>query len=83
MDGIPAFHNTTIPNVVTCRTCDVAKLRKAPRGKTSNDLDTLEKGQVLQMDIGFIRGPINLDAVLGRTEDAATKAGRDMCATCL
>jgi hypothetical protein len=59
--------------MVTCRTCDVAKLRKAPRGRTLEDGDTLENGQVFQMDIGFIRGPLNLDNVLARTEDADTK----------
>ena len=43
VDGIPAFHSSAIPHVVTCRTCDVAKLRKAPRGRTSDDLETLWK----------------------------------------
>ena len=73
VDGIPAFHGSTLPAAVTCRTCDIVKLRKAPRGKTSDDSDTLVKGQVFQMDIGFIRGPMNLEEVLARTEDLATK----------
>ena len=33
----------------------------------------LSPGQVFCMDIGFIRGPSNLVAVLARTEDAAPK----------
>ena len=73
VDGIPAFYGPKIPDVVTCRTCDVAKLRKAPRGRTIEDSDILVNGQVFQMDIGFIRGPENLDSVLSRTEDATTK----------
>jgi hypothetical protein len=73
VDGIPAFHSSRIPDIVKCRTCDVAKLKKAPRGKTIDDSDILMKGQVFQMDIGFIRGPTNLQAVLARVEDVESK----------
>ena len=61
------------PSIVTCRTCDVAKLRKAPRGHSMDDSEQLYNGQVFQMDIGFIRGPENLANVLTRREDADTK----------
>ena len=73
VDGIPAFHNSKIPTLVRCRTCDVAKLKKAPRGPTVDDSDTILKGQVFQMDIGFIRGPTNLQAVLDRVADVESK----------
>ena len=73
VDSIPAFYGPKLPAIVTCRTCDVAKLKKAPRGKNLDDLDILVKGQVFQMDIGFIQGPQNLEAVLLRKEDADTK----------
>ena len=73
VDGISAFYGPKIPGMVTFRTCDVAKLRKAPRGRILEDGATLENGQeVFQMD-RFIRGPLNLDNVLARTEDADTK----------
>ena len=71
--GIPAFYGPKLPALVTCRTCDVAKVKKAPRGKSMDDSDILLKGQVFQMDIGFIRGSQNLEAVLLRKEDADTK----------
>ena len=58
---------------MACRACDVAKLRKAPRGPAATDLPNLEKGQVFHMDIGFIRGPANLPEVLARTQDAEPK----------
>ena len=60
--------------MVTRRTCDVAKLRKAPRGPPHKDTeDILTIGQVFSMDLGFIRGPANLAAVLDRTEEAQPK----------
>ena len=73
VDGIPKFHTSRIPHVVTCRTCDVAKLQKAPRGPSRDLPPDLQPGQVFSMDIGFIRGPKNLAAVLARTEEAAPK----------
>ena len=71
-----AFHPfmpPVFPHVVTCRTCDIAKLKKAPRGSASDVTPTLLPGQVFSMDLGFIRGPGNLDAVLSRLEDPAPK----------
>ena len=73
VDGIPAFHGPKLPSIVTCRTCDAAKLRKAPRGHIMDDSEQLYNGQVFQMDIGFIRGPENLENVLTCTKDADTK----------
>jgi hypothetical protein len=73
VNGIPAFHGPKIPALINCRTCDVAKLRKAPRGTSMEDHEQLYNGQVFQIDIGFIRGPANLENVFLRTEDAATK----------
>ena len=73
VDGIPPFHTPHIPHIVKCRTCDVAKLKKAPRGKQGDHSTDLQLGQVFSMDIGFIRGPKNLAAVLARTEDSAPK----------
>ena len=73
VDGIPGFHAQRIPHVVNCRTCDVAKLKKAPRGPSRDQPADLQPGQIFSMDIGFIRGPRNLAAVLARTEDAAPK----------
>ena len=55
VDGMPAFYGPKLTAVVTCRTCDVAKLKKAPRGKNMDDSVILLKGQVFQMEIGFIR----------------------------
>ena len=73
VDGIPTFHSAHIPHVVNCRTCDIAKLRKAPRGPAVDHSRDLQCGQVFSMDLGFIRGPANLPQVLDRTEEAATK----------
>ena len=41
VDGIPVFHTPKIPHIVKCRTCDVAKLRKAPRGPTADTSSSL------------------------------------------
>ncbi|KAI2502314.1 hypothetical protein MHU86_12118 [Fragilaria crotonensis] len=73
VDGIPKFHHATIPHIVACRACDVAKLRKAPRGPAATAFPSMEKGQVFHLDIGFIRGPANLPEVLARTQDAEPK----------
>jgi hypothetical protein len=73
VDGIPPFRTSRMPHVVNCRTCDVAKLQKAPRGSSQDSTTDLSPGQVFSMDIGFIRGPSNLAAVLARTEDDAPK----------
>ena len=35
VEGIPAFYGPKIPDLVTCRTCDVAKLRNPPVVGTS------------------------------------------------
>ena len=73
VDGIPSFHHPTIPHVVKCRACDVAKLRKAPRGEPTQLPPSTVNGQIFHMDIGFFRGPANLQAVLERTEEAQPK----------
>jgi GAG-pre-integrase domain len=44
VDGIPAFHGPKLPPLVTCRTCDLAKLKKAPRGKSMDDSEHLYNG---------------------------------------
>ena len=73
VDGIPSFHHTSIPHVVKCRACDVAKLRKAPRGGPTPLSPNIVNGQIFHMDIGFFRGPANLQEVLARTQDAQPK----------
>ena len=74
VDGIPTFRSTTtLPHVINYRTCDVAKLKKAPRGPPLVQPPTLQLGQVFNMDIGFIRGPSNLAAVLTCVEEAQQK----------
>ena len=73
VDGIPSFKHSTLPKVVTCRACDIAKLRKAPKGSTTMTEPQPQLGQMFQMDIGFIRGPTNLEAVVDRREEAHTK----------
>lgn len=52
VDGIPTFQQTKIPLLVRCRVCDIAILKKAPRGPTAEPDLTLHPGQVFQMDIG-------------------------------
>jgi hypothetical protein len=37
VDGIPPFHHNKIPQLVTCRACDIAKLHKAPKGHTIDE----------------------------------------------
>ena len=71
--GIPTFRTVTLPHVINCRTCDVAKLKKAPRGPPTDQPATLQYGRVFNIDLGFIRGPANLAAVLERTEEAQPK----------
>ena len=74
VDGIPTFRTATLPHVINCRTCDVAKLKKAPRGPAPTaQPETLQYGQGFNIDLGFIRGPSNLAAVLERTEEAQSK----------
>jgi hypothetical protein len=61
VDGIPPFKHGAIPPVVTCRACDIAKLRKAPRGPTELEAPpNLQPGQIFQMDIGLHQGPDQL-----------------------
>jgi hypothetical protein len=71
VDGIPPF-KARIPTVVRCRACDIAKLQRAPKGSTQAD-PVLQPGQTFQMDIGFFRGPKNLQEVYDRTADAQPK----------
>ena len=54
VDGIAAFHGPKLPALVNCRTCDVAKLRKAPRGPSMEDHEQLSNGQVFQMDVSAL-----------------------------
>jgi hypothetical protein len=67
------FPRPISPSFVRCRECDVAKLKKAPRGHPLLDAPTLQPGQCFHMDIGLLRGPSNLAAVLDRKEEAQTK----------
>ena len=71
--GIPQFHSTTLPPIVRCRICDIARLQKAPRGPSTTDPPDLAPGQMFHMDIGFFRGPSNLEAVVDRKADAQLK----------
>jgi hypothetical protein len=64
--GIPQFHSTNLPPIVRCRICDIARLQKAPRGPSKKDPTDLVPGQMFHMDIGFFRGPSNLEAVVDR-----------------
>jgi hypothetical protein len=85
VDGIPKLHAATIPHMVTCRTCDIAKLQKAPRGPLADPGDCLHVGQVFHMNIGFIRGPSNVVVIVEGTQDALPKvieSCQGMCATC-
>ena len=70
VDGIPPF--ARIPSIVRRRACDIATLKRAPRGPNTDDVN-LEPGQVFQMDIGFFRGPRNLQEVYDRTADPQPK----------
>ena len=74
VDGIPSFHHPAIPHVVKCRACDMAKLRKAPCGGLTQLPPDTVNGQLFHMDIGFFRGPANLQAVLGKNGRSTTKA---------
>lgn len=73
VDGIPAFRQSTIPPLVRCRACDVANLKKAPRGPETKLPTPLTPGQVFHMDIGFFRGPGNLMAVYDRQAPPSPK----------
>ena len=73
VDGIPPLRKAPIPHIVACRTCDIAKLKKAPRGQITDTPDIVDIGQIFQMDIGFIRGPANLAAVVAREEESQMK----------
>ena len=64
VDGIPKF-TARVSSVVRCRACDIAKLHRAQKGP-SNPTPDLQPGQVFQMDIGFFRGPQNLQEVYDR-----------------
>ena len=71
--GIPQFHSKNLPPIVRCRICDIARLQKAPKGPSTTDPPDLAPGQMFHMDIGFFRGPSNLDAVVDRKADAQLK----------
>ena len=71
--GLPPMSASRIPPFVRCRACDIAKLKKAPRGHSLPDLPTLTNGQCFHMDIGFLRGPSNLQAVVDRQEEPQSK----------
>jgi hypothetical protein len=67
--GLPTISPTALPTFLRCRACDIAKLKKASRGPPLDDPITLQTGQQFSMDLGFMRGPANLQAVVERTED--------------
>ena len=71
--GIPPFTTTTLPNLVRCRICDIARLQKAPRGPPQIDPPDLQPGQMFQIDIGFFRGPENLADVVDRKAEPSMK----------
>jgi hypothetical protein len=71
--GLPKISPTMISSIVRCRACDIAKLKKSSKG-TPAVLDMpLLPGQQFHMDLGFIRGPSNLQAVVDRKEEAKLK----------
>ena len=72
VQGLPTMHAQHLLSFVRCA-CDIAKLKKAPRGNALPDPPTLQTGQCFQMDIGFIRGPSNLQAVVDWKEEAQSK----------
>jgi hypothetical protein len=69
----PPISPTNIPSFVTCRACEIAKLKKDPRGHLTLDPADLQPGQSFHMDLAFIRGPANLQAVVDRVEEAQPK----------
>ena len=74
VQGLPHLTPGHIPSFVRCRACDIAKLKKAPKGHSTPDQMDLQTGQQFHMDLGFIRGPANLQAVLvDREEEAQPK----------
>ena len=66
-EGMPDIDLTKAvpPDIPHCRSCAKGKMQKAPKG---SNLDTshLKPGQRLQMDLGFMRGPSNLQEVVER-----------------
>ena len=73
VQGLPNISPTQVPSFVTCRACEIAKLKKAPRGNPTADPVDLQTGQYFHMDLGFIRGPANLQAVVDREAEAQPK----------
>ena len=71
VDGIPKF-TSRVPPVVRCRACDIAKLHRAPKGPTTSNI-VVQPGQIFQIDIGFFRGPQNLQEVYDRAADPQPK----------
>ena len=71
--GLPTISPTTLPSFIRYRACDIAKLRKGPKGHPIVDPPDMQPGQNFSMDLGFMRGPENLQAVVARTEDARPK----------
>ena len=75
VQGLPQINAQKIPPFVRCRACDIAKLRKAPKGHTLSDPLTLHNGQCFHMDIGFLRGPAVEPASCGRPQRGRTAQG--------
>ena len=73
VQGLPHLTTGHIPSFVKCRACDIAQLKKAPRGHPTPDPANLQTGQRFHMDLGFIRGPANLQAVVDREEEPQPK----------
>ena len=73
VQGLPPLSPANIPTFVKCRACEIAKLKKVPRGHLASDPADLQTGQSFHMDLGFIRGPANLQAVVDRVEEAQPK----------
>ena len=67
VDGIPTFQTPALPDLLRCRACDIASLKKAPRGPATIATTILHPGQIFHMDLGFFRGPGNLVEVYERT----------------
>ena len=72
--GLPTISPTSLPSFIRCRACDIAKfLRKASRGQAIEDSEVLQTGQNFSMNLRFMRGPANLQAVVERREDTHPK----------
>jgi hypothetical protein len=76
VEGIPNLPNNN--SIFSCPFCDMAKLRKADKNKNSLR-EVFIPGTSFHMDLGFIRGPSNLEDVVknGATPNKTIVKSRD------